>query len=148
MVIVVVALAFAVIAPALALPAGAAGPSTTAYGGGTKPKRALTGAAATKFRRAIAKIQATKRAAAKRQAAKRAAAKRQAAKAAATSAPAAKRAAKKNAKKSSLSLPTLALLAVLPFLLIGIYLLAGDYWRRRAPRKRNASLVITRVRDR
>ncbi|MDQ1509759.1 MAG: hypothetical protein QOG50_1603, partial [Actinomycetota bacterium] len=28
------------------------------------------------------------------------------------------------------------------------YLLAGDYWRRRAPRKRNASLVITRVSDR
>ena len=49
---------------------------------------------------------------------------------------------------SSLSLPTLALYAIIPFLLIGIFLLVSDYLRRRVPRKRNASLVITRVSDR
>ena len=109
--------------------AAGATPTTTLYGGAKKP------GAGKKVQRALA---------AKRQAAKRAALKRRAAAAAL----AAKRPAKKNKKKKSLSLPTLAFLAVLPFLLIGIYLLAADYLRRRVPRKRSASLVITRVSDR
>jgi hypothetical protein len=65
---------------------------------------------------------------------------------------AAQRAAKKEAP---LSLPLLAFLALLPFVLIGVYLLGADYWRRRGqrePRGRRkrggASLVITRVGDR
>lgn len=49
---------------------------------------------------------------------------------------------------SSLSLPLLGLYAIAPFLLIGIFLLGSDYRRRRPPRKRHASLVITRVGDR
>ena len=63
------------------------------------------------------------------------------------------RRAPKHKKKSSLSLPTLAFLAVLPFLLMGLYLLGADYLRRRDPRKRGrgrggAGLVITRVGNR
>jgi hypothetical protein len=81
-------------------------------------------------------------------AAKRAARKRRAAQAAL-----ARRRAANNKKDSSLSLPTLALLAVAPFLLIGLYLLGADYLRRRVPRKRRggtggASLVITRANER
>ena len=114
--------------------AAAATPPPTAYGGAKKPT--ANAGAGTKAQRALA---------AKRQAAKRAALKRRAAAAAL----AAKRAPKKNKTKSkSLSLPTLVGLAVLPFLLIGIYLLAADFLRRRVPRKRSASLVITRVSDR
>jgi len=109
----------------------------TLYGGAKKPTASAGGGK--KVQRALA----AKRLAAKRLAAKRAARKRRAAAAAF----AAKRPAKQT-KKKSLSIPTLALLAVLPFLLIGIYLLAADYLRRRVPRKRSASLVITRVSDR
>lgn len=51
-------------------------------------------------------------------------------------------------EESSLSLPLIALLAIAPFVLIGLYLLGADYLRR--PRKRGggtggASLEITRV---
>ena len=48
-------------------------------------------------------------------------------------------------KASSLSLPTLALFAIAPFVLMGAFLLGSDYMRRRPPKKRRASLVITRV---
>ena len=55
-------------------------------------------------------------------------------------------------KSSSLSLPLLALYALMPFLLIGAYLLGSDYLRRREPRKPRGgggpSLVITRVGNR
>jgi hypothetical protein len=65
---------------------------------------------------------------------------------------AAARNAAKNKKSSSLSLPFLAFLALLPFVLMGLYLLGADYWRRREPRgtKRGggSSLVITRVSNR
>jgi ABC-type Na+ efflux pump permease subunit len=172
------ALAFALVAPELAVPAGAASsrvelagrrkralspaarkakilaamkaqalakaktqaaqPTTTLYKGAKKPK--LTAAGLAKLRRALA---------AKSQTAKRAALNRRAAAAALAARRAAKKTKKtKKKKSSSLSLPMLAFLAILPFVLIGIYLLASDYWRRRVPRKRNASLVITRVRDR
>jgi hypothetical protein len=136
-----VALTCALVATALALPAGAntkaqtkPAPATSVYRGGAKPKLKPAAAAAAK-RRALAKRKA---------AAKRAAFRRRAAAAAA-----ARRAAAKNKKSSSsLSLPTLALLAIIPFLLMGVYLLVSDYLRRRVPRKRSASLVITRVSDR
>jgi len=175
-------LAFAVVAPELALPAGAASSrivltakrrrrpllsaaarkakflaalkaqmlakaklqaaqapktSTTVYKGATKKKPKVTAAGLAKLRRALA---------AKRQAAKRAALNRRTAAAALAARRAARRTKKK--KSSSLSLPLLAFLAILPFVLMGIYLLAADYWRRRVPRKRSASLVITRVSDR
>jgi hypothetical protein len=53
-------------------------------------------------------------------------------------------------KDSSPSIPLLVLLAVAPFVLIGLYLLGADYLRRRVPRNRSggtggASLEITRV---
>jgi len=103
------------------------------YRGGAKPKpKPKPATAAAAKRRALAK---------RRAAAKRAAFRRRAAAAAA-----ARRAAAK--KSPSLSLPTLALLAIIPFLLMGVYLLVSDYLRRRVPRKRSASLVITRVSDR
>jgi ABC-type Fe3+ transport system permease subunit len=51
-------------------------------------------------------------------------------------------------KSVPLSLPLIVILAVAPFVLMAIYLLGADYLRRRVPRKRHRSLVITRVRDR
>ena len=96
-----------------------------------KPAGAGTGVGATKRQR-----QALRQAAAKRQAATALAAKQ----------------APKPKKSSSLSLPFLVLLALLPFVLIGLYLLGADYLRRREPRgpskRGGASLVITRVSDR
>jgi hypothetical protein len=83
--------------------------------------------------RALARRKATARVLARRRAAARALAKKKAL---------AKRG------PSSLSLPLLGLYAIAPFLLIGIFLLGSDYRRRRPPRKRHASLVITRVGDR
>jgi hypothetical protein len=83
--------------------------------------------------RALARRKATARVLARRRAAARALARR---KALAKHGP------------SSLSLPLLGLYAIAPFILIGIFLLGSDYRRRRPPRKRHASLVITRVGDR
>jgi hypothetical protein len=51
-------------------------------------------------------------------------------------------------KSVPLSIPPLVFLAVAPFVLMSIYLLGADYLRRRVPRKRHASFVITRVRRR
>jgi len=70
---------------------------------------------------------------------------------AAGAAAAARQSNQKKKKSSSLSLPFLAFLAILPFVLMGLYLLGADYLRRREPRKRGgggSGLVITRVSNR
>jgi len=121
------------------LRAAAAGrPAATARTGTAKKPRANAPRTALARRRALR---------ARRQAARTAVATRRAALALA-----ARRGAK---KESALSVPFLAFLALLPFVLIGLYLLGADYLRRReqreprGPRKRGgASLVITRVGDR
>ena len=120
--------------------------AAAAKNGGTA--KTGTGAKRPKANAAGAGIQHQRTLKARRQALRKAATKRQAA-----AALAAKRTPKK--KPSSLSLPFLVFLALLPFVLIGLYLLGADYLRRReqresrGPRKRGgASLVITRVGDR
>jgi hypothetical protein len=52
---------------------------------------------------------------------------------------------KSKSGSSSLSLPELALFAIAPFLFMGVYLLGLDRRRRRVPKRRRASLVITPV---
>jgi len=180
-----IALSFAVIAPELGLPAGAA-PARSELA--TRRRQRRPASAATRRAKILAAMRAKGNAAAAARrkaglptptyatkttvkpktapkagsssalrlrlaaAARRraAAAKRAALRSRAANALLARRAAKPT-KKSSLSLPTLAFLALLPFVLMGAYLLGADYWRRREPRKRRgggAGLVITRVGNR
>jgi hypothetical protein len=121
-------------AAAIAKYKAAAGATGTTAKPKPKPKRAALGAVAKRKRALAARRLAVQRAAAKRRNA---------------AAIAARRAARNKKKSSSLSLPLLALLAVAPFVLIGLYLLGADYLRRREPRKRGgASLVITRAGNR
>lgn len=167
-----VVLAFAVFAPALTLPADAASarvalaakrrkqpvPLAVRRARMLKAMRALeiAKANAQKVRTPAyaaarkPKPRATATARQRRLAAQRLAARRRALQRRNAAAIAARRAAQK--KSSSLSLPLLAFLAVLPFVLMGLYLLGSDYLRRRderPPRKRGGkSLVITRVSDR
>jgi hypothetical protein len=111
--------------------------------GQAQPKPTIT--PTTKPKRVATLTPAEKRKAAQRRKAARQRRARQAA--------LARRRAANSKKQSSLSIPTLVVLAVAPFLLIGLYLLGADYLRRRVPRNRRggtggASLVITRVSDR
>jgi hypothetical protein len=186
-----IALSFAIVAPELATPAGAAA-ARTGFVDARRPRPRLRHPARTEAQRkarviaamrakglthaaALLKLQAaglkyqgqttqTKKPKAKAprtriqrqralQAQRRArAARTAAARRRAALALAARRASNKG---SSLSLPLLAFLAVLPFVLMGLYLLGADYLRRReqraprGPRKRGGpSLVITRVSNR
>jgi hypothetical protein len=171
--IAILVLTFAVVAPELAVPAGAV-PARLALA--VKRPRAVSpaarrarivaamrakAAAIAKYKAAAGATGTTAkpkpkpaalRAAAKRRralAARRLAVQRAAAKRRNAAALAARRAARNKKKSSSLSLPLLALLAVAPFVLIGLYLLGADYLRRREPRKRGGpSLVITRAGNR
>ena len=136
-----VALCLTAVAP-LAAPAAAASPpppkAAKVYGAKPKPK---VGPRVRARQRALAARQ--------RKAKKLAAQRRAALRAKALRAKALRTKAGKH-KPVPLSLPQLALIAIAPFVLMGIYLLGADHMRRRVPRKRRrrASLVITRVSDR
>ena len=54
---------------------------------------------------------------------------------------------KSKKKTSPLPLAELLLIALAPFAFMGVYLLGTDYLRRREPRRRRVSLVITPTRN-
>ena len=158
-----IALTLMVFAPELTAEVGAATTPTTAaanpYGVVVKPKvsarvlrirrayAAKRRAAAAKARRRKAVVTAKHNTAAKRSAARKAARLAAARKARLRASVLRTRAAAKSTH-SPFSLPELGLLALSPFVLVGLGLLAADFYRRRTPRKRHASLVITRAGDR